>query len=99
MKNEIDLDLGACAKCANRIVLGGGLFDCKMAFTGVQEISVEGEIVNECDDYEYEYGDALILTGKHCPHCGDFLFESSLPQYVYQCITCDEDFFAFEAND
>lgn len=33
-----------------------------------------------------------------CPHCGKLLTASELPEYVYQCMECDEDFYAFEAH-
>ena len=32
-----------------------------------------------------------------CPRCGKVLIASELPEYVYQCMECDEDFYAFEA--
>lgn len=32
-----------------------------------------------------------------CPHCGKVLTASDLPEYVYQCEDCDEDFYGFEA--
>lgn len=31
-----------------------------------------------------------------CPHCGKPLNASELPGYIYQCLDCDEDFYAFE---
>ena len=33
-----------------------------------------------------------------CCKCGSPLFKSLLPEYTYQCFTCDEDFYAFEQN-
>lgn len=32
-----------------------------------------------------------------CPHCGEILL-TSLLDYKYQCIFCDEDFFEFETD-
>lgn len=31
-----------------------------------------------------------------CCRCGSPLFKSLLPDYTYQCFTCDEDFYEFE---
>lgn len=31
-----------------------------------------------------------------CPHCGKPVIKSELPQYVWQCMDCDEDFYDFE---
>lgn len=32
-----------------------------------------------------------------CPHCGRALIASEIPDYVYQCLDCDEDFYSIEA--
>lgn len=34
-----------------------------------------------------------------CRRCGAPLFRSLLPEYAYQCFSCDEDFYAFEQGD
>lgn len=31
-----------------------------------------------------------------CRRCGSPLFKSLIPDYKYQCFTCDEDFYGFE---
>lgn len=31
-----------------------------------------------------------------CPHCGWPMIESDLPEYDFQCLHCDEDFYGFE---
>lgn len=31
-----------------------------------------------------------------CPHCGGPLIPSEIPDYVWQCIDCDEDFYGIE---
>jgi len=41
------------------------------------------------------------MNSKHisyrCPKCGKVLEKSELPDYVYQCMDCDEDFYSIEA--
>ena len=36
-------------------------------------------------------------TDKVCPHCGNSLYLSDLPQYSYVCPECDENFYNIEA--
>lgn len=36
---------------------------------------------------------------KICPHCGKPVIKSELPEYVWQCLDCDEDFYNFECLD
>lgn len=38
-------------------------------------------------------------TDMKCRRCGGPLFESDLPDYAFQCFTCDEDFYSFEAEE
>ena len=33
-----------------------------------------------------------------CCKCGSPLFKSLLPEYTFQCFTCDEDFYQFEQD-
>ena len=33
-----------------------------------------------------------------CCKCGSPLFKSLMPDYAYQCFTCDEDFYQFEQD-
>lgn len=35
---------------------------------------------------------------KICPHCGKPVIKSDLPEYVWQCVDCDEDFYDFECR-
>jgi len=37
-------------------------------------------------------------TGFQCRRCGGPVYKSDLPEYVYQCFTCDEDFYGFEVD-
>lgn len=40
-----------------------------------------------------------IINGtatRFCPHCGKPVIKSDLPQYVWQCLECDEDFYDIE---
>ena len=37
-------------------------------------------------------------THKECPHCGDDLYLSDLPQYDYVCVQCDENFYESEVK-
>ena len=37
-------------------------------------------------------------TGFQCRRCGGPVYKSDLPKYVYQCFTCDEDFYSFEVE-
>lgn len=39
---------------------------------------------------------ADLKTDKVCPHCGETLYKSDLPQYRYVCPFCEENFFAVE---
>lgn len=39
---------------------------------------------------------ADLKTDKVCPHCGETLYKSDLPQYRYVCPDCEENFFAVE---
>lgn len=32
-----------------------------------------------------------------CPHCKKILKRSRLPQYAFECLDCDEDFYECEA--
>lgn len=34
-----------------------------------------------------------------CPHCGKTVIKSELPEYVWQCMDCDEDFYDFECRN
>ena len=34
-----------------------------------------------------------------CPKCGKALNFSDNPEYTFQCLDCDEDFYSFEANE
>lgn len=36
-------------------------------------------------------------TSYRCPRCGKALIRSDLPEYAFQCMDCDEDFYTFEA--
>ena len=38
------------------------------------------------------------LNGRDalCPRCGQPVIPSDNPEYTYQCLDCDEDFYAFE---
>ena len=33
-----------------------------------------------------------------CSKCGSPLFKSLMPDYAFQCFTCDEDFYQFEQD-
>lgn len=37
-----------------------------------------------------------LKTDKMCPHCGNELYCSDLPQYDYVCPECDENFYECE---
>lgn len=37
-------------------------------------------------------------TDKECPHCGDDLYLSDLPQYDYVCVQCEENFYECEVR-
>lgn len=37
-----------------------------------------------------------LKTDKFCPHCGEMLYKSDLPQYRYVCPECEENFFDIE---
>ena len=37
------------------------------------------------------------IVSKRCPRCMRALTKSDNPEYVYQCLDCDEDFYEFEA--
>lgn len=36
---------------------------------------------------------------KICPHCGAPVTKSDLPDYAWQCLDCDEDFYNFECPE
>lgn len=38
-------------------------------------------------------------TGMVCRRCGHPVYRSDNPEYVYQCFSCDEDLYSFEAVD
>ena len=38
------------------------------------------------------------IISYRCPHCQRPLAKSDNPEYVYQCVNCDEDFYGFEAR-
>ena len=38
------------------------------------------------------------IVSARCPKCGKALYMSGTPDYVYQCLECDEDFYEFEAR-
>lgn len=40
-----------------------------------------------------------VESNFHCPHCGEVLFKSDLPDYNYVCANCDENFYSFEVLD
>lgn len=46
-------------------------------------------------DEDMEHITFLESVGT-CFRCGSPLFKSSLPDYKYQCFSCDEDFYGFE---
>jgi len=37
-------------------------------------------------------------TGFQCRHCGRPVYKSNLPEYTYQCLSCEEDFYSFEVE-
>lgn len=39
-----------------------------------------------------------VPDAKKCPRCGGPLSWSDIPQYTYQCFTCDEDFYNIEVK-
>lgn len=38
------------------------------------------------------------IMKKFCPHCGKEVIKSDNPDYSWQCIDCDEDFYDFECS-
>ena len=38
-------------------------------------------------------------TDLKCRRCGQPVYESANPKYVYQCFNCDEDLYSFEAEE
>ena len=51
-----------------------------------------------CTDEEMTHMKFLESCGT-CARCKSPLFPSLLPDYKYQCFTCDEDFYGFEQED
>ena len=39
-----------------------------------------------------------IERGKTCNRCGNILFDSTIEDYKYQCMECDQDFYSFEQD-
>ena len=37
-------------------------------------------------------------TGMVCKRCGNPVYKSDNPEYVYQCFCCDEDLYSFEVR-
>lgn len=37
-----------------------------------------------------------IKVIRYCPHCGKKVTRSENPEYSWQCLDCDEDFYNFE---
>jgi hypothetical protein len=52
-----------------------------------------------CLDRDFSKAEARVAAhlAENCPRCNSLLTPSDLPQYAYQCLACDEDFYAFEA--
>ena len=40
----------------------------------------------------------VMVTTARCPRCGHVLYTSNNPEYTYQCLDCDEDFYQYEAR-
>lgn len=40
-----------------------------------------------------------VRKRRVCPHCGKPVVQSELPQYTWQCLDCDEDFYDFEFEE
>lgn len=40
----------------------------------------------------------IFKTVKICPHCRRPLIPSNVPDYVWQCMDCDEDFYDVECR-
>ena len=69
--------------------------DCVRIFDNVEDAK---KILSDagCTDEEMEHMKFLESCGV-CARCTSPLFPSLLPGYKYQCFTCDEDFYSFEA--
>lgn len=39
-----------------------------------------------------------MKTRRYCPKCGRELLRSRVPGYVFECKSCDEDFYRFEMH-
>jgi rubrerythrin len=51
------------------------------------------------DDIIEEYQEDMEVTPTRyaCRNCGQPLIKSDNPEYTFQCLDCDEDFYKFEA--
>ena len=38
------------------------------------------------------------VKGVRCPRCGGPLYNSMIPEYTFQCLECDEDFYFIEVD-
>ncbi len=51
-----------------------------------------------CTDEEMAHM-TFLESGGTCVRCKSPLFPSLIPDYKYQCFTCDEDFYGFEQEN
>lgn len=66
-------------------------------------ISKNGKDIDEfrsykCKSWDFDYAreENQMENIRICPHCGKTVIKSELPEYVWQCMDCDEDFYDFE---
>lgn len=52
---------------------------------------MQSGIIHEGRWYEY--------TGMVCRRCGYPVYESDIPEYSYQCFSCDENMYNFEVKE
>lgn len=57
-------------------------------------LSGTNEIIDDAEDLQQEIDQKAtsFQTGNFCPHCGNSLYLSDLPQYDETCYMCDENF-------
>ena len=40
-----------------------------------------------------------VIISRRCPHCLKALEKSDNPEYTWQCLSCDEDFYSMEVAE
>ena len=100
---DVPVDENDCITCEWRSFPKGTCrFDIWKWFEVFFDVSVAKDLMypdSENDSEENRAKGLLFSSSAKCPRCGSRMKVSALPEYAYQCLECDEDFYAIECKE